>query len=167
MIGCWAGLCALCALVGFDGDLRTPSLSMAELWILNKSMPSDWTPEPLLNENHCSEISILPPLPPLPVSRLYLSHCFFLFFFRSFSFLSPLVALRPLENTRICTHTHIHLKLVFCMPLLLFFSFLLRQPNVRPSSDGPLCAEALLVQSASVTAGKTMLPSRVQQCLHY
>lgn len=38
--------------VGHDGDLRMPSLLSTELWILNKSMVNDWTPELLANEKH-------------------------------------------------------------------------------------------------------------------
>lgn len=38
---------AVCTLVGFDRDLRTSSLSMAELWILNKSMATDWSGYPV------------------------------------------------------------------------------------------------------------------------
>ena len=120
----------ICAhLLALTGDSRTPSLSMAQLWILNKSMPSDWTPEPLVNENHCSESSILPPSPllPLSVSRpllcLHLSHCFY---FPSLSILSPF-ALRPLEDARSRTHKHTHtptsLSLSVCFWFGLFFFF--------------------------------------------
>ena len=133
----------ICAhLLALTGDSRTPSLSMAQLWILNKSMPSDWTPEPLVNENHCSESSILPPSPllPLSVSRpllcLHLSHCFY---FPSLSILSPF-ALRPLEDARSRTHkhTHTHLTLAFCMFLVwsfFFFFFFLKIFLDSPMSD--------------------------------
>lgn len=57
--------------VGHDGDLRTPSLSSAQLWILNKSMASDWTPEPLANEKHFWELPTH--LPSLQSSRLFLA----------------------------------------------------------------------------------------------
>lgn len=98
--------------------------------------------------------------PPLPVSRLCLSHCFL-----SIAHFSHLWWPFAHWRTRTYAHTHIHLKLIFYMSPFwgFFFPFLLRQPSVRPSSDSPLCAGAPLVQSASVRAGKTMLPSRLQQ----
>lgn len=152
MIGGFNGLCTLCALVGFSRDLKTLSSSMAERWILNKSMPCDWTLEPLLNENHCSEISILPlsPLLSLSISHpllcLYRSHHFY---FPSLWFLSPL-ALRPQENMYRCAHTYTSsfFFLFSFFPECLHFIFpedIFRQPNVRPSSGSPVCVEALPV----------------------
>lgn len=140
--GYWSGLGALRSLVGFHWDLGTPGLSKTELWILNKSMPSDWTPEPLANENHFLEISVLPlsPLLSLSVSRpllcLYLSYCFY---FRALKFLSPF-ALCPLDGAPLCNHTY-NLTVFFCLFFVWFcfvtFYFpedILRQPNVQPSS---------------------------------
>lgn len=71
-------------------------LSMAELGILNKSMTSDWTLEPLLNENHFSNISILPSVLSISRSRCSVSiaQCCY---FPTLSFLSPL-ALFPQDD---------------------------------------------------------------------
>lgn len=125
----WSGLGALRSLVGFHWDLGTPGLSKTELWILNKSMPSDWTPEPLANENHFLEISVLPLSPLLslsvsrPLLRLYLSYCFY---FPALTFLSPF-ALRPLDGAPLCNHTYTSQSFLFvcffCMLLLCYFLF--------------------------------------------
>lgn len=102
--------------VGHDGDLRMPSLSSTELWILNKSMASDLSPEPLANEKHFWEISspltpVLPsvshptaPSPPL---------CYQIWFSQ---YLSPF-ALHPLR-------THMHTSHVFSKWPLIVFCFL-------------------------------------------
>lgn len=44
-------------IVSSNRDSGTWSSLMAELWILNKSMPSGWTPGPLLNDSHRSQIA--------------------------------------------------------------------------------------------------------------
>lgn len=130
--------------VGFVRDLRTPGLSMAELWILNKSMPSDWTPEPLLNENHCSEISVLPPSPLLPLSvsspaALSQSLALFLFSIALISLTS-----RP-SPTREHAHMHPHMYTSnsFSVCICFVFSYL------KIFLDGPMSDPLVTIHRGS------------------
>lgn len=117
VVGYWSGLGPLCSLVGFDRALRTPSLSRTPLWILNKSMPSDWTLEPLANENHFSEISILPLSPPV---CLFLAGCSVSL---SHTFRSHFAHLCPLPTGQ-CTFTHTYYCFLFTTVFFLFLFFL-------------------------------------------
>lgn len=117
-IGRYTGLSSRWPLVGFDRDLRTPSLSMPKLWILNKSMPSDWALEPLLNESCCSEISIL------PLSSLPLSHTALLLF--SIHLVSLIPYPPPIRE-----HAHMHTSDSSLHPSIFF-------PLDNPMSDPPV-----------------------------
>lgn len=94
--------------VGHDRDLRMPSLSSTELWILNKSMASDWTLEPLANEKHFWEVSTHHPW--LQSSRLFLTPQLHLH--PSASIFDFTVSLTLYPSPTRHTHTHTHM----CIP---------------------------------------------------